>query len=132
MFYVAGMATALETRTASAVDQAAGGSTAQESRQTGTMAGRVIEAGTSQPLGGAQVSVAGTSVGAVANAEGRFTLTNAPAGGVTVQVRLLGYAAGERTAAVRDGETATLDFELTPEAIALSAKVTAGPSFATR
>lgn len=119
MFNVAGVATALETRTASATDQVLGGSAAQESRRTGTIAGQVIEAGTLQPLAGAQVSVAGTSIGVVANAEGRFTLVNVPAGAATVQVRLLGYAVGEQTATVRDGETATLDFELTPEAIAL-------------
>src|SRR5438105_120544 len=41
---------------------------------TGTVAGQVTVLDTKAPLTGAQVSVAGTTLGAVANAEGRYVI----------------------------------------------------------
>ena len=61
-----------------------------------------------QPLGSASVSVQGTAVGAMTDADGRYTLINVPAGAQSLQARRIGYkrvttplAAGATTADIR-------------------------------
>src|SRR5690606_2608923 len=53
--------------------------------QTATITGRVTSAESGQPLQEAQISVVGTSLGGLTNAEGRYTITGVPLG--TVEVR---------------------------------------------
>ncbi len=91
--------------------------TALAGQQNGTVTGAVTDAMSMQPLSGAQVSIDGTTRGSLTNAEGRFIILNVPAGTYTVRVRLLGYGAGEQTMTVAAGGTATVDFELTQQAI---------------
>jgi TonB-linked SusC/RagA family outer membrane protein len=91
--------------------------------RTGIIAGRVIEAG-GGPIPNAQVSVAGTTLGGLTNAEGRFTIRGVPAGNVTVRVARIGYAENTKPASVTAGSTTTLEFALTKVAVNLSAVVT--------
>jgi hypothetical protein len=76
---------------------------------TAVVQGHVVEAGTFRPLNGAQVTIPGTEIGTLADAEGRYRLAGVPAGDVTVRVQLIGYAAAEQSVTVGSGETATLD-----------------------
>ena len=57
----------------------------------GVIAGRVIDAATGKPLGGAQVSIPGTGLGAICNAQGQFRIEGVSGGSVTLRVQLIGY-----------------------------------------
>jgi len=92
----------------------------------GTVTGRVIQSGTMRPLSGAQVSVAGTGLGALANNDGRFLILNVPAGEARVRVQVIGFGTQERTVSVVSGQTMTVDFELTSEALGLDEIVVTG------
>ena len=87
---------------------------------TGTVAGRVTDAGSGTPISGASVRVTGTQVGAQAGDDGRFTVRGVTPGTVTLQVTRIGYAARTVTVAVTAGQTATADIALTQTVRALS------------
>jgi hypothetical protein len=86
--------------------------------QTGTVTGRILtEAGT--PLAGAHVSLIGTDRGVITNARGAYLMLGVPAGTHTVRVRSIGYGTEEATVSVEAGGTATQNFTLRQEAVAL-------------
>lgn len=91
--------------------------------QTGTITGRVTEQGTSRPLAGAQVFVAGTSAGTLTNSNGIYRLGDLEPGQRDVTALLIGYAPETETVTVRAGETVNLDFALSTTAISLDAIV---------
>src|SRR5438876_6013062 len=91
--------------------------------QQGTSAGQVTHKSNQQPVAGAQVLIAGTSLESRTGRDGHFTMIKVPAGRYTVQVRLIGYATGTASVSVAAGETATADFALTPAAVPLDAVV---------
>ena len=93
---------------------------------TGTITGTVKNSLPGVPLGNAQISVAGTMLGAITNANGVFTLTSVPAGTRVVRARLIGYQPTEQTITVTAGGTATVSFTLTVSAIALDEIVVTG------
>jgi len=86
--------------------------------QRGTVAGQVTDK-SNQPVSGASVIIIGTSLQGRTTREGRFTLTNVPAGQYQVQVRLIGYATATSPVTVAAGQTATADFVLTAAAVPL-------------
>ena len=59
--------------------------------QTGTLVGRVTDARTGAPITTAQVTITGTSLGAVVDADGRFRLVGVPPGPHEVRARSIGY-----------------------------------------
>ncbi len=63
----------------------------EESRLTGTITGRVIDASTREPLPAANVVVVGTTIGAATDLNGDFTIVNVPIGAQTVRASVLGY-----------------------------------------
>ncbi len=65
---------------------------AQESGATGRVTGRIIDANTGEGIVGAGVQVVGTAIGAMSGIDGRYNVTRAPAGTVTLQIRRLGFA----------------------------------------
>lgn len=91
---------------------------------TGTVTGTVT-GDNARPLAGARVVVVGSNAGAGANAEGRYTLS-VPAGTHTLRVAYLGYAAQERAVTVQAGGTATANFTLAAQALALEGVVAVG------
>src|SRR6266550_4918436 len=91
--------------------------------QQGTVAGQVTDKSNQQPVAGAQVLVSGTNLQARTSREGRYTITRVPAGSYTVQVRFIGYATGTSSVSVAPGQTASVDFALTPAAVPLEAIV---------
>ena len=58
---------------------------------TGSIAGTVVSAVNGEALPRAQVSIAGTTRGTIADDAGRFTITGLPAGTISLQARALGY-----------------------------------------
>jgi iron complex outermembrane recepter protein len=89
-----------------------------EAQATGTIRGRVTT-DDGRPLAGAQVTVAGTTRGTLTNAQGQYIMVNVPTGTHRVQVRQLGYSFGEATVALAAGASASQDFVLRQEAVAL-------------
>ena len=97
-----------------------------EAQTTGTVRGRVTEAGSGRGLSDAQVTVSGTTRGGVTNPNGDYAIDNVPAGSYTVVVRRLGYARKTAQVTVTAGGTARADFDLSIAATQLDAIVTTG------
>jgi TonB-linked SusC/RagA family outer membrane protein len=102
----------------------------------GTITGRVIEASTGaatavSPIAGAQVSIPGTNLGATTDQDGRFTLSNVPAGTHVVRATAVGHAQAERTVTVAAGRTAQIDIRLESQALQLAELVVTGVAGAT-
>lgn len=93
---------------------------------TGTIEGRVTEGGSGRPLAGAQVFVAGTTVGSVTNDRGEYRITGAPARQVEIRVRLIGYSPINKSVVVTAGQTATLNIEVGVSALQLEQVVVTG------
>ncbi|HEX6964622.1 MAG TPA: TonB-dependent receptor [Gemmatimonadaceae bacterium] len=90
---------------------------------TGTISGVITDAASAEPLAGAQVFIASTRQGAMADAQGAYTIADVPAGTVTVRVRMLGYEAIERPITVTAGQETRLDVGLHRTAVTLEAMV---------
>ncbi len=100
--------------------------------QTGTVTGTVTNSDNGQPLQGAQISVVGTSLGTLSQETGRYILLNVPTGRRTLRVEYIGYASTTVQVQVQAGQTATMNIELKPEAIALQQIVVTGTIGATQ
>lgn len=94
--------------------------------QEGTIAGRVVDETTGQPLAAVQISVPGTGLGTLTNNEGRYVLPGVPAGDVEVRAELLGYRVAEDRVTVVLGDAVSLDFALGQSAIGLDEIVVTG------
>jgi TonB-linked SusC/RagA family outer membrane protein len=95
-------------------------------QETGTITGMIQDLNTNAPIGGAQISITGTSLGTISGAEGRFLLQNVPAGGQTVRVTRIGFTEYSRDVTVQAGETLNLTIQMESEAIALERIVVTG------
>lgn len=84
--------------------------------QTGTVAGRVVDAVGGTPLAGAQVVVVGAGISQVAGQNGEYRLSGVPAGQHVLEARAAGFAHNRRAVAVLAGQTVRLDFALQPAA----------------
>jgi TonB-linked SusC/RagA family outer membrane protein len=98
------------------------------SRRTfvGVVTGRVIDVRTSAPVAGASVEVDGSRIATATGDDGRYRLTNVPAGQRVIIVRRLGYAASRQSVTVTDDQQTTADFSLQAAAIALDQVVVTG------
>src|SRR5262245_45459930 len=96
----------------------------------GTICGQVTDSSTQRPLGGVAVfvGVSGTPTtkGARTAEGGRYTISDVPAGGVTLRARLVGYAPKNQEIAVGDGQTATANFSLAQRLTVLDQVVVTG------
>ena len=77
-----------------------------------TLSGTVTDAATGAPVARANVSIAGTALGAATDAAGRFEITGATAGPASVRVTAVGYAV--RVERVVLAEATRLDVRLAP------------------
>jgi len=75
----------------------------------GAITGRVIDAATNKPIGGALVSVGSLYTG-YADPQGAFTLTAVPTGTQTVTARSPGYGSGTADILVRKDQTVSVDY----------------------
>lgn len=94
-----------------------GGTSVAQAQATGTIVGTVVDAGTGDPLSGAQVHIPETSLGAITDAGGEFVLSDVPVGDHMVRVQNIGYEATEQAVSVVDGETVTVSFRVAQQAI---------------
>src|ERR1700737_2498642 len=97
-----------------------------------TVTGTVVDADTHQPVPGAQITVVGTTIGTVTDAEGHYRLDGIPAGTATIRARRIGYGSSDRTVALRDGESVTVDFSLGTLVSALDAVIVTGTAGGTQ
>ena len=94
--------------------------------QTGSLTGTVVDATSGAPINGAQVSIEGTTLGGLSNAQGRFLILNVPTGSQTVRVTYLGYRTEEQTVSVTVGEPIQVTFRLQVSAVTLDEVVVTG------
>lgn len=80
---------------------------------TGTLSGKVTEAGTRQALEGALVTITGKSF--TTGADGMYTFNNLTEGDYTVDVSMPGYTSEKKQYSVIAGKETTADFTLYPE-----------------
>ena len=95
-------------------------------QQRSTVRGVVTDSSTGRPIAGAQVTIPGTTSGAVTGDAGSYQITGVLPGTVTVRSQRIGYGVASRTVNVAAGESATVDFTLRPIAILLSTVVAIG------
>jgi hypothetical protein len=89
---------------------------------TGRITGRIVDVDQGTPLAGAIIEVVGatTPTRVTAGIDGRYVLLNAPAGTLTLRVRLIGYQAKAVTGvAVTGGAVTTLDIALSAQTVTL-------------
>lgn len=77
-------------------------------QQTGSVSGRVLDAGTGKYLEGAEISVEGTNVHTSTQRAGGFTLNNLPAGTHKIVVNYPGFEARTETVTVEPGKPTDL------------------------
>ena len=99
---------------------------AQATTGTAVISGQVDDARSSQGVPGATVTLEGTRLGAVTGEDGRFRITNVPAGNFTVRVRRIGYASAMKPVTVEAGGSATVRFSLTAAVASLDQIVVTG------
>ena len=93
---------------------------------TGQVVGTVTSAATGRPLAGAQVVVVGTQQGAMAGADGRYTISGVAPGARQVRATFLGHTESTRGVTVTAGGTATANLALETEAVELEGLVAIG------
>ena len=89
----------------------AGAGIAQAQEVFGILRGFVTDA-TGAPAAGAQVSLSGTALAAVADEQGRYAMAHVPAGEYSVRAELAGSAVERLTVRVPAGATVLLDLRL--------------------
>jgi hypothetical protein len=80
----------------------------------------------SRVLEGVTVTVAGTPLGAVTRADGRYMIQNVPAGAQTVRATRIGYARQEQKVSVVTGQALTVNFDVVAAAVSLDQVVVTG------
>lgn len=93
--------------------------------QTGIIKGKVMDSN-SQPLIGANVSIKGTSQGALVDAEGNYAITKVRDGEFTIVVSFVGYKTQEQNVTVSNGGEANLDFTLEDDFLSLDDVIVTG------
>src|SRR5687767_1339604 len=83
---------------------------------SGTISGRVLNAGTGEYLRNANVTVVGTALATTAEAGGNYSLGGVPTGTQRVRFEFAGLDAKEETVNVAPGQTLVLDVSLTSAA----------------
>ena len=92
--------------------------------QAGSVAVRVVDAASSNPIDQAQVSIIGTNLGGLTNSEGRAIIRGVSAGTHQLRVLRVGYAEQKRPVTVAAGQQATAEFSLSAVAVSLAPVVT--------
>ena len=100
------------------------GSGAVANAQQATIAGRVTDRATNRPIDQVQVMVVGTTLGALTNAEGGYTIRGVPAGTHAVRALRVGYSEQRRTVTVGGAEQASADFAMESVPVSLAPVVT--------
>ncbi|HEY7894372.1 MAG TPA: TonB-dependent receptor [Gemmatimonadaceae bacterium] len=97
-----------------------------DGRRAVTIHGQVVDSTSNAPVVGVSVQVEGTSLGAVTDSAGRYSVVGVAAGTQTLVARRLGYAPRRRTVTVGTDGDLTVDFALTPTPTSLNAVIVTG------
>ncbi len=81
---------------------------------TGTLQGVVRNASNGQPIAGATVTVAGTSLSANTGADGSYTLNAVPSGAQTLRASASGFISTDVPVSITAGQTLTQNISLSP------------------
>src|SRR2546421_84731 len=92
----------------------------------GRVTGRVVDARTEAPLSSVRVSVGGTELGVLTNADGRYELLGVAAGTHDIRAQRIGYHSSTETVDVSSTGAATVNFGLGEQALALEQVVVTG------
>lgn len=92
----------------------------------GRVVGRVTTAEGNRPVIGAAVILVGSSLGAITDTAGRFTLANIPAGSRRLQARRIGFVSANQQVNVPSGQAVTVEFSLVSSPIQLEEVKTVG------
>ena len=95
-------------------------------QNTGVVRGRVVESGSQRGIAEAQVTITGTTLGAVTNANGEFSISGVPAGTHELSVRRIGYGRRTQTITVAANATTSANFDVALAASQLDAVVVTG------
>jgi len=93
------------------------------SAQTGTVRGHVMSSD-GGPIAGATITVTGHRT--LSSSDGSYVINGVAAGSDSIRARIIGYAPQARSFTLQGGDTATVDFALTAQAVALSEVVVQG------
>lgn len=95
--------------------------------QAGQVSGIVTDETTGGPLATVQIFLQGTSRGILTGQDGRYTLSDVPAGSYTLIAQRIGYQEARRTnVTIAAGQSQTVDFALSPTVLALQEIVATG------
>lgn len=83
--------------------------------QTGTLTGTITDAEYDTPLTGATVRIEGTSLGAISDLDGNYTISNVPAGTHTVVVSYISFETQTLSQTIAAGETKRLNVALSTD-----------------
>ena len=89
----------------------------QPGAPTGTVTGRIVEAGSQRPLSDVQVSVVGTQRGGISNDQGDYRIAGLTLGPITLRVQRIGYAPVTQSIVLGAGTSAPTNFVMSPTAI---------------
>ncbi len=92
----------------------------------GSIAGRVVDKETGEPLPGVSVIIKKTTLGIAAGEDGRYFLVEVPPGKHQVMATVMGYKPVTEEVNISVGETYTLNFELEASPIELGGVVVTG------
>ncbi len=98
---------------------------AQTDPGKGTIRGKVVDQSGS-PVAFANVVIVGTSLGASANVNGNYTITDAPAGTHQLRASAVGYTTTMTRVTVSDGQTTTQNFTLALDLLGMHEVVVTG------
>lgn len=90
----------------------------------GSITGRVTDAQSGTPIPSVQVSVIGSSAGALTNEDGRYTIRSVGAGRVELRALRIGFQERKVAADVVSGQVVTADFTMRVSAVSLAPIVT--------
>ncbi|MEW5798864.1 MAG: TonB-dependent receptor [Bacteroidota bacterium] len=99
-------------------------------RQTGILAGTVINSITKEPIVGASVLLQGTAIGAATDIDGNFSLDNVPIGTYNLRVSVLGFETKIKTdVVVAVGKQMRMTIELTEALLEFESVTVTGEYF---
>ena len=92
----------------------------------GSIQGTVADANNETGLAGANIVVAGTDLGAAADGDGNFLITNVPAGDYSVKVSVIGYKLMSKNVTIVGNERIIVNFTLKTSTLQMSAVTVEG------
>jgi len=100
----------------------------QAEKTAGTVTGTVYDLEDGMPLAGVNILIEKTTLGAATDVNGKYIVTNIPAGSYTLAVSFIGYKSQTRSISVTAGEKLAADFRLQTGILEAGAIVVTGTS----